>query len=59
MQSLLMRDIFLRLKLDPQFDHFGMGELPKLVNFATQGFDLSSRFQAPPEAFNFQMASPF
>ena len=42
MQSLLKRDIFLRLKFEPSFDHFGMGKLPKVVNFATQGFDFSS-----------------
>jgi len=51
-QSRLMRDIFLRLKLDLQFAHFGMGKLPKSVNSTTQGFGLKSPFlRYPVEAF--------
>jgi len=32
MQRMLMRDIFLRLQRSKKIDHFGMGELPRLVD---------------------------
>ena len=31
-QRMFMRDLFLRLEYNQRFDHFGMGQLPKLTN---------------------------
>jgi hypothetical protein len=31
-QRMFMRDIYLRLERDPEFNHFGMGKFPKLTN---------------------------